>query len=74
MLGVSASNLTVNQYSQISNGLRSGPSKLSVANHLAVAKGFKPKQEFSRMLADGFGSTIREYDFGTNKDNSVRQV
>ena len=74
MLGVSASNLTVNQYSQITNGLRSGPSKLSVANHLAVAKGFKPKKEFSRILADGFGSTIREYDFGTNKDNSVRQV
>jgi len=74
VLGVSASNLTVNQYSQISNGLRSGPSKLSVANHLAVAKGFKPKREFSRMLADGFGSDIREYDFGTNKDNSVRQI
>lgn len=74
VLGVSASNLTVNQYSQITTGLRSGPSKLSVANHLAVARGFKPKQEFSKILADGFGSDIREYDFGTDKDNSVRQI
>jgi len=74
VLGVSASNLTVKQYSQITTGLRSGPSKLSVANHLAVAKGFKPKKEFSKILADGFGSDIREYDFGTDKDNSVRQI
>jgi len=73
-LGVSASNLTVNQYSQITTGLRSGPSKLSVANHLAVARGFKPKQEFRQILADGFGSDIKEYDFVTDKDNSVRKI
>eukprot|EP00091_Calanus_sinicus_P024923 TRINITY_DN922_c0_g1_i2.p1 TRINITY_DN922_c0_g1~~TRINITY_DN922_c0_g1_i2.p1 ORF type:complete len:455 (-),score=111.63 TRINITY_DN922_c0_g1_i2:93-1457(-) len=73
-LGVSASNLTVNQYSQITTGLRSGPSKLSVANHLAVARGFKPKQEFRKILADGFGSDIKEYDFATDKDNSVRKI
>merc|ERR1712106_344037 len=74
VLGVSKSNFTVNEYSQITSGLRSGPSKLSVANHLAVAKGFKPKQEFSRILATGFNSDIKEYDFGTNKDLSVKQI
>jgi len=74
VLGVSASNQTVDDYSFVSNGLRSGPSKLSVANHLAVARGFKPKQEFSNILARGFGSDIREYDFGTNRDNSVFEI
>jgi len=74
VLGVSKSNFTVNEYSKITSGLRSGPSKLSVANHLAVAKGFKPKQEFSRILATGFNSDIKEYDFGTNKDFSVKQI
>merc|ERR1712106_793441 len=74
VLGVSKSNFTVNEYSQITSGLRSGPSKLSVANHLAVAKGFKPKQEFSRILATGFNSDIKEYDFGTNKGLSVKQI
>jgi len=74
VLGVSASNRTVDDYSFVSNGLRNGPSKLSVANHLAVARGFKPKQEFSNILARGFGSDIREYDFGTNRDNSVFEI
>jgi len=74
VLGVSASNKTVDDYSFVSNGLRNGPSKLSVANHLAVARGFKPKQEFSNILARGFGSDIREYDFGTNKENSVFEI
>jgi len=74
VLGVSASNRTVDDYSFVSNGLRNGPSKLSVANHLAVARGFKPKQEFSNILARGFGSDIREYDFGTNKENSVFEI
>jgi len=64
----------VSQYREITSGLRSGPSKLSVANHLAVARGFKPKQSFIRLLGDGFGSNIREYDFGLNKENSVRQI
>ena len=64
----------MSQYREITSGLRSGPSKLSVANHLAVARGFKPKQSFIRLLGDGFGSNIREYDFGLNKENSVRQV
>jgi len=74
VLGVSANNQTVDDYSFVSNGLRNGPSKLSVANHLAVARGFKPKQEFSNILARGFGSDIREYDFGTNKENSVFEI
>jgi len=74
VLGVSANNQTVDDYSFVSNGLRNGPSKLSVANHLAVARGFKPKQEFSNILARGFGSDIREYDFGTNRDNSVFEI
>eukprot|EP00092_Neocalanus_flemingeri_P019732 GFUD01021372.1.p1 GENE.GFUD01021372.1~~GFUD01021372.1.p1 ORF type:complete len:543 (+),score=83.50 GFUD01021372.1:490-2118(+) len=74
VLGVPASDLTVSQYREITSGLRSGPSKLSVANHLAVARGFKPKQAFSRLLGNGFGADIKEYDFGTNKDNSVRQI
>jgi len=74
VLGVPASELTVSQYRDINSGLRSGTSKLAVANHLAVARGFKPKQSFNRLLGDGFGSDIKEYDFGVNKDNSVRQV
>jgi len=74
VLGVSASDNTVSQYREITSGLRSGPSKLAVANQLAVASGFKPKQSFSRLLRDGFGSDIREYDFGLNKDKSVRQI
>merc|ERR1712106_653249 len=74
VLGISASESTVSQYREITSGLRSGPSKLSVANHLAVARGFKPKQSFIRLLGDGFGSNIREYDFGLNKENSVRQI
>jgi len=74
VLGVSANNQTVDDYSFVSNGLRNGPSKLSVANHLAVARGFKPKQEFSNILARGFGSDVREYDFGTNRDNSVFEI
>jgi len=74
VLGVPASDLTVSQYRDINSGLRSGTSKLAVANHLAVARGFKPKQSFNRLLGDGFGSDIKEYDFGVNKDNSVRQI
>merc|ERR1712013_815610 len=46
----------------------------TVANHLAVAAGFKPKQEFSNILTRGFGSDIKEYDFGTDKENSVFEI
>jgi len=74
VLGVFADNQTVDEYSLVSSGLKSGPSKLSVANHLAVAAGFKPKQEFSNILTRGFGSDIKEYDFGTDKENSVFEI
>jgi len=74
VLGVFADNQTVDEYSLISSGLKSGRSQLSVANHLAVAAGFKPKQEFSNILTRGFGSDIKEYDFGTDKENSVFEI
>jgi len=74
VLGVFADNQTVDEYSLVSSGLKNGPSKLSVANHLAVAAGFKPKQEFSNILTRGFGSDIKEYDFGTDKENSVFEI
>jgi len=74
VLGVFADNQTVDEYSLVSSGLKSGPSQLSVANHLAVAAGFKPKQEFSNILTRGWGSDIKEYDFGTDKENSVFQI
>jgi len=74
LLGVPASNTTTNKYSLITSGLKSGTSKLNVANHLAVAKGFKPKQRFRSLLNSGFSSDIKEYDFGVNKEKSVQQV
>ena len=74
LLGVPASNTTTNKYSLITSGLKSGSSKLNVANHLAVAKGFKPKQRFRSLLNSGFSSDIKEYDFGVNKEKSVQQV
>jgi len=74
LLGVPASNTTTNKYSLITSGLKSGSSKLNVANHLAVAKGFKPKQRFRSLLNSGFSSDIKEYDFGVNKEKSVQQI
>jgi len=74
LLGVPASNTTTNKYSLITSGLKSGTSKLNVANHLAVAKGFKPKQRFRSLLNSGFSSDIKEYDFGVNKEKSVQQI
>merc|ERR1712079_165673 len=74
VLGVWADNQTVDEYQQVTWGLKSGPSQLSVANHLAVAAGFKPKQEFSNILTRGWGSDIKEYDFGTDKENSVFEI
>jgi len=74
VLGVPASDVTANLYRETVNGLRSGPSKLSVYNHLAVAKGFKPKPTYRTKLNAGFSSDIREYDFGTARNESVEQI
>ena len=72
VLGLSDSEVTRAQYSALTSSLRSGSAQLFTANELALAQGFKPKTAFTRSLGNGYN--VREYDFVTNKIDSVRQV
>lgn len=72
VLGLSDSEVTRAQYSALTSSLRSGSAQLFTANELALAQGFKPKPAFTRSLGNGYN--VREYDFVTNKIDSVRQV
>ena len=71
-LGLSSSSVAVEQYKNLHRNLASGSAQLFTANDLAVAKGFKPKESFRQTLADG--TSIEEYDFANNKQQSVQQV
>jgi len=72
VLGLSDSEVTRAQYSALTSSLRSGSAQLFTANELALAQGFKPKPAFTRSLGNGYN--VREYDFVTNKIDSVRQI
>jgi len=72
VLGLSDSEVTRAQYSALTSSLRSGSAQLFTANELALAQGFKPKPAFTRSLGNGYN--VREYDFVSNKIDSVRQI
>ena len=74
LLGIPASQATLEQWSQLSLGLTRGSAQLDTANQLAVARGFKPKTAFNQLLARAFQSTISEYDFANNRASAVQQV
>jgi len=74
LLGIPASQATLEQWSQLSLGLTRGSAQLNTANQLAVARGFKPKTAFNQLLARAFQSTISEYDFANNRATAVQQI
>ena len=72
LLGLSPSDNVVSQYQSLATSLRSGSAQLAISNELALAKGFKPKQSYTRKLGDSY--SIKEYDFANDKANAVKQV
>jgi len=76
VLGVHQGETLVQQYRTLGTQLsRSGDgATLKEANLLAVASGFKPKPSYSSDLLRGFRSEIREFNFGTDSANSVREI
>merc|ERR1719334_1900839 len=76
VLGVHQGETLLEQYRTLSTQLsRSvGGATLKEANLLAVASGFKPKPAYSSDLLRGFQSEIREFNFGTDSANSVREI
>jgi len=77
VLGVTQGDSLVDQYRTLGTQLsRSGDGLATVkeANLLAVATGFKPKSDYSSDLLGGFQSEIREFNFGTDSANSVKEI
>jgi len=74
VLGVRAGDSLVEQYRTLSHQLSRGVATVNEANLLAVATGFKPKAQYNNDLLRGFKSEIREFDFGTDRENSVREI
>ena len=74
LLGLQPSEAVLGQWRDLSLGLTRGSAQLNTANHLAVARGFKPKAAFNQMLGRDFQSTISEYDFAANRAAAVEQV
>ena len=62
------------QYRRVRLGLSRGGAQVREANMLAVAEGFKPKEEFRRGLQTGFQSSVREFDFARNGLGVVQKV
>jgi serpin B len=62
------------EYEQLRSSVKSGNSTLKIANLLALAKGFKPKQEYRQNLLKRFGSQIFELDFNTKPKASLDQI
>jgi len=76
VLGVTQGDSLVDQYTTLSTQLSrsAAGATFKEANLLAVATGFKPKTGYSSDLLRGFQSEIREFNFGTNSANSVREI
>jgi len=74
LLGVRATNDTINQYRNLQVGLGSGSAQLNTGNELAVAVGFKPKSSYNQLLGNAFNSRISEYDFAGNRASAVQQI
>ena len=76
VLGVTQGDSLVDQYRILGQqlGRSAGGATLKEANLLAVATGFKPKSNYSIDLLRGFQSDIREFNFGTDSVNSVKEV
>ena len=72
VLGLADTETTRASYRQLAASLGSGSAQLFTANELALAKGFKPKPSYTRSL--GAGYNVKEYDFVSDKVNSVREV
>ena len=72
VLGLADTETTRASYRQLAASLGSGSAQLFTANELALAKGFKPKASYTRSL--GAGYNVKEYDFVSDKVNSVREV
>ena len=72
VLGLADTESTRASYRQLAASLGSGSAQLFTANELALAKGFKPKASYTRSL--GAGYNVKEYDFVSDKVNSVREV
>jgi len=76
VLGVTQGDSLVDQYRILGQQLSrsGGGATLKEANLLAVATGFKPKPAYSSDLLRGFQSEIREFNFATDRTNSVREI
>ena len=72
LLGVTASDSLVEQYRILGQGLSSKGFKQ--ANLIALDNSFKPKHAYQRTMGNGFQSNIREFDFSSKPQESVRKV
>jgi len=74
LLGISGEPNTLNRYQAVTRGLVRGKSKVQVSNMVALAKGFKPKLNYTSTLSDVFEAEVEEFDFESQGAESVRQI
>jgi len=74
LLGITDDPEILASYESVSVGLEKGESTLQISNLMALQKNFKPKVNYSNTVRQIFDADVREFDFGQQGAQSVKEI